>query len=506
MQSWQKALRPYRRRLRRETLKSAALTGLTAALAALAPSALCLRLLQRAIPWGAVIPLCLLFGAAAGGAFYALHRPTWRRTAARADELGLQNRAGTMVALADQDTLMARMQRQDAIQALSAHAPGDMRLPLPRGLLIALAGAAVCAALALLLPDGWLGGPPMPASQAEETEEARLARELLESLRKRIEEANLSEAERARLLSELAAAEAAARAGDMGLEQLAEVMRASGQLEQELDESAFETPWIEYLLTFDRTKALARAFIDGDVMALQRALAAEYQRVTSVSGTDQIIALMDLRAPIEQTLADHEPSDRDAYLAYVLANFGNDMMGAAEYVASRADPARVIYSAFSRLERQLITILNGVDVITEAEEDEDTVYIRQDGDGESGEDRQDTAAHGQQAGQDDPDPSAGLLLYTSDPDSMQGAGTGTRKQQHFAETEQVYEPSLDPYSAAYDPARAFRFSTDGVAVENGHIAYGQVYGVYYARLLDEMLRGVLPEELLPIIEAYFYGM
>ena len=63
-----------------------------------------------------------------------------------------------------------------------------------------------------------------------------------------------------------------------------------------------------------------------------------------------------------------------------------------------------------------------------------------------------------------------------------------------------------PKRYAYDPARAFRFSTDGVAVENGHIAYGQVYGVYYARLLDEMLRGVLPEELLPIIEAYFYGM
>ena len=92
------------------------------------------------------------------------------------------------------------------------------------------------------------------------------------------------------------------------------------------------------------------------------------------------------------------------------------------------------------------------------------------------------------------------------PDAMQGAGTGTRTQQHFQETEVIYEPSLDPYSASYDPVRAFRFQERGIESTDSHVSYGQVYGIYYARLLDAILEGNIPEELREAIEKYFYGL
>ena len=99
-----------------------------------------------------------------------------------------------------------------------------------------------------------------------------------------------------------------------------------------------------------------------------------------------------------------------------------------------------------------------------------------------------------------------FLLYASDPEGMRGAGTGTRLQQHYEDMEQIYEPSLDPYSTFYDMVREYNYNVNGIPIENAHISYGYIYGIYYARLLDGLMNGTVPEDMLSIVENYFYNM
>ncbi len=519
-----RALRPFVLRLFQETVIHAALAGGAAAVLGLGSTHLLRRIGEAAIAagktWAGALPAFLLSqknmpGALPGEGLVALgigaavfllvcvmRRPTYARAAERADSLGLMDRAATMVAFAGNASFLAGMQREDAIKALSERSAREIPLSHGGRRWGFLGGALLFLALSFLLPDSLFTRFLPEKASAEASEEERLAREILDNLRAQIEEADLAEEERLALLKALEAAESGMGEGDMGMWELAEVMAVSGTLEEELSAVTVTQRWVETLLLYDRLRPVAQAYIDKDAIGLQTALAKEYQTVTGVSGTEQIITLMDLKTVITNALTEHEPEDRDAYLAYVFDTFANDCMGAAEYVASHEDPSRVIYSAFSRLERRLLTEMNGVEILVLADEDEDTIFLKKEGEGESYE--EDTGRSGQLT--DEEQDGEMLMLYTSNPDAMQGAGTGTRAQQHFQETEVIYEPSLDPYSASYDPVRAFRFQERGIESTDSHVSYGQVYGIYYARLLDAILEGNIPEELREAIEKYFYGL
>lgn len=496
----QRALKPFVKRLWRETLLRAARAGWIFALTAFGALALNGRLARGGIPWG----LCL---AGSGGAFCLaalagclLGFPTLKKAAVRADSMGLMNRAATMAALKEDESCLAKAQRRDTVAHLAALNPKELPLRIPRRGWAALAGAAIWALLAVALPESLLQPQAEVSAQAEETEEARVARELLEALRQRILDAELSEEERQRLLDELEKAEAGMGEGPVTLDALAEVMQASGRLEEALEEEGAYQPWIYALLGKEKLAALAQAYIDKNDLRLQAALAVMKRGVTAPRDTAQIIALMDIKTAITEALEESPPDDNDAYLAYILADFANDMEGAAQYVASKADPAGVIDRAFTRAERQLLALMHSGMLLSEAEEDEDTAYIRRPQESDS---QEDTGAQGQagDGGQD-----AGLFLYSSNPDTMQGAGTGTRAQQHFQETEKIYEPSLDPYSVFYSPGWEYDYETRGVEIEDGHVAYGAVYGIYYARLLEDLTDGTVPPEALGPVEAYFYGL
>ena len=144
-----RALGPVKRRIRRNRLLSGAAAGLAAGLGA----AVLLRIVSFFVPLQDRLLLCgavaagVTLIAAAGNAL----RPVPDRTAAEAaDACGLKERAVT--ALETGDAPIHALQRRDALQALKALDPKQIRLKgLRRPLLAALCGAVLLGGL-LLIP------------------------------------------------------------------------------------------------------------------------------------------------------------------------------------------------------------------------------------------------------------------------------------------------------------------------------------------------------------------
>lgn len=71
-------------------------------------------------------------------------RPTEGKSAQRIDRLGLEERMITMVELQGDDSCIARLQREDAKQVLQGVAPKQLKIHMPKKILLFLLIAAVC--------------------------------------------------------------------------------------------------------------------------------------------------------------------------------------------------------------------------------------------------------------------------------------------------------------------------------------------------------------------------
>ena len=144
-----RALGPVKRRIRRNRLLSGAAAGLAAGLGA----AVLLRIVSFFVPLQDRLVLCgaLAVGVALMAAAGNALRPVADRTAAEAaDACGLKER--TVTALETGDAPIHALQRRDALKALNALDPKQIRLKgLRRPLLAALCGAVLLGGL-LLIP------------------------------------------------------------------------------------------------------------------------------------------------------------------------------------------------------------------------------------------------------------------------------------------------------------------------------------------------------------------
>ncbi|MDO5377181.1 MAG: hypothetical protein Q4G52_02495 [Clostridia bacterium] len=501
------ALTPYLRRLRAEALLRAILSGFLAGCAA----ELLFLLSMHAFASQPRASVCLALFAAAGllGAVlgYALcFRPTLRGAAGRLDAAGLEERIRTMVDCDPAATPLHRAQRADALSALTRFAPSRLSLRLPKRLFVlCLLGALAVAAVAALPYDRL---SPVPLEQPE-SEEMRLMREMLDSLRAQIEAANLEDEERNRLLAQLEEAGGAMLAGDGSLDQLAQITRAVGEITQELEEIEMFKSWVYRLTAYENLKPLAEALLREDAERTSAVLAEMEAGLLALSGQEQLDALMALKTPIQEELAAGEPDDSEAYLCYAFDSFANDMESAAVYLYSHLNPTLLIHSGFERMKSRMAMLLSGEAVLEEAEDSDDTLYVSRGGEDADLSAESDSASAG---GQGDGEGQAHQMLYSADPDGRWGAGVGTREQQYHADAERLVEPSLIPeLDGSYIPGAR---GEDGVAQlkpapeeeSEGSVPYDQVYGLYYAQLLDQIASYAIPEDAVEIVEAYFYGM
>ena len=134
-----KLFEKYYKRLAREGLTKSVLCGLLVGFSAMLVAAFCFWMAGTGLFWLAVIPFILGTAVSAPVFYYRKFKPTSSAVAARIDELGLEERMITMNELKNDDSYIARRQREDAVKSLGLVKADLIRLAVSVPLIVAVA-------------------------------------------------------------------------------------------------------------------------------------------------------------------------------------------------------------------------------------------------------------------------------------------------------------------------------------------------------------------------------
>lgn len=134
-----KLFEKYYKRLAREGLTKSVLCGLLVGFSAMLVAAFCFWMAGTKLFWLAVIPFALGTAGSAPVFYYRKFKPTSSAVAARIDELGLEERMITMNELKNDDSYIARRQREDAVKSLGLVKAELIKLAVSIPLIVAVA-------------------------------------------------------------------------------------------------------------------------------------------------------------------------------------------------------------------------------------------------------------------------------------------------------------------------------------------------------------------------------
>jgi len=474
-------LRRFRIKLMGQALVRSALWGLTAGAAALFVCSLWWHLRIK------TPPLIWLIGSFAAGFLIGfipcmwLYFPTRRRTAARLDETGLQERAGTMLAFRKQEGLMVELQRKDAAAHISATSLKKLRLRISLKELLALGISAVLCAGMLLIPYDLLAPPPEKPAEVSAWE--KQVHSMIDDLRQQIQDSYLTAEEQAALEAILAQLEQDLLSTDSQLEQAALIQQAEEDMQDVLYNSISRRIIGRALQQYDLTTALGAQLctdlpweISDEMETLKR----------------------DITIPTKQ-----------------LSKLANNITNALEI--SGVDSADMLYGAFYSFAEGLLGLLSStegpddtptwtmmdLDFLFEVAEQNIIEALEQQAHDEAEVAEMDTLI------------SSGLQSLLEENGEENGAQQGG-KQQSGGQSNKEPQGGKDG-TASGTPVGGLFDSGDGntdrtTMLEgiydplSGDVTYGEVFAAYYAQYLQALDNGEIPEDLRPYFERYFSSL
>lgn len=476
-----KLLRRFRWRLFLQSSVRSLLWGVTAGAAALFICSLCWHLLIQTPPF---IWLAGSFGAGfVLGVIPCMWMtfPTRRRTAARLDKAGLQERAGTMLQFAKQDSMMIKLQRKDAAQHIAKTSVRRLKLQISLKELLALGiTAALCAGM-LLIPYDLLAPPPEKPPEVSVWEEHVHAQ--IDTLRQQIRDSHLSAEAQAELEAILAQLEQDLLNTDSELEQAALIQQAQEDMQDVLYNNISRRIIGRALQQYDLTTALGAQIctdlpweISDHMENLKRDITKPTKQLTKLSNNISNAL----------TISGVEATD-GLYNAF--SEFATGLMDLANYTigpdAEQGWTMKDLDFLFEVAEQRIIEALEqqSHDEAEVAEMDSMISSSLQSLMEQAGENAP------QQGGQ-----------------KAQGSGQGNKKPQGGGDGSSTGTPVgglfddglLDDerttmLEGIYDPL-------------SGDVTYGEVFAAYYAQYLQALDAGEIPEELRPYFERYFSSL
>lgn len=508
-------LSPFQKRLRMEGMLSSLIWGLSGGMACAFLYLLVYHFMGRKPDDQDCLILLIAGMIILSSLLYAFHfRPTQRTTAKRLDAMGLEERIMTMVEFQNQDRAILQVQKADAKECLKKIKAEQVRIKIDvRGVICFL--IVLCFTIGIyFIPYTWFRAQQYENGQIM-SEEARMIQELLAEMRAKVENANLSDAERIRMMAQIEALEADWTQGEASLEALAEAMEASGELITQLDQIKELRGWAHVLWEFECLRPLAEAMMTGEMEAeIKPVVVKMYESVLYAEADRQLDQMNELDQSIKLALDMDPPNDDEAYLGMIFDTFANLLEEACSAVYSKnTTAARKIYNAYNNLESGLAYYYGGTELLetVTGEEAEHVVYYNSaqlvDEEGDAG-----VGMNGDSAGDEAQQPQEGderHLLYTSDQEALKGAGTGISYTQHFVETESIYEYSLDPTfredlipGIEDEDAEEDEFYQVPPEKNEGMVPYGQVIGNYYYKFYEQIQNEAIPEEWVNLVENY----
>ena len=138
-----KLFQKYYNRLVHEAMLKSVLCGLIIGFAATLVTAFCFWMIGFKFFWLAAVPLVAATAAATPVFYFRVFKPTTKVVASRIDELGLEERMITMNQLKNEDTYIAKRQREDALKSLSLVSADLLKIVVSVPMIVAVAVLAV---------------------------------------------------------------------------------------------------------------------------------------------------------------------------------------------------------------------------------------------------------------------------------------------------------------------------------------------------------------------------
>ena len=505
------ALRPYFRRLRKESLiKSIIISICIGAAVGLMVLALSYVLPIKIFFWHGVVAFCIS-AAISTLLIYNFIKPTIDNVATRVDELGLNEKVQTMLQFEDEDNAFANIQREDAIRSLIGLPPKQLRLNFSKRLLALCIALMVAFSLIGFLPNSHR--QELIEKEQQILKEIEKLEELLEKLEEEIEESNLPselKEEAQEIVEEL-------KETLKKEDKLSKKLSAINEAKEKLEEIAKKAKQEELnnvsdaLKQEEGTEGLGEAIESGDAEKVKEELKEILEDIRNTDESELKEKLADLSDSIENASKEATGDLKEALeeLAEKLKE------------ASKSKDISDLGESFEEFQKDLENVMDGedleIDDIEQLLEDMKKVQSDDQGEGNQGDGDGDGEGNGQGQGSDEGEGEGEGEGNPNDGDGKgkgQGSGAGKGDGKEVKEDVSIYDPYLmggdgdDVYVPGKkgEDGNVEKIELGEAELKEGTVPYDEVYRDYTERARQAMDRESVPEDIRSLIEKYFSSL
>lgn len=249
--------------------------------------------------------------------YFKIFRTTLDKTASRVDGMGLDERVITMLEFADSDNVIAQMQRQDTAAILQGVTPKKMKFAKTKVFIIlaSFMAAIACAAI-LMMSFSTVQAEEFKRQEEEKaaaadkepvlSEEDQRIKQMIEDLRKIIEEARIENSLRNKLNGMVDDLEERLKTLDTTIKKIAQISNTRDEIIKILEN---DIPY--QLQQHDTTKTLGEALDSDDITKIEKAFEDMYNSITVLAGQKKYDQLKQTAEDILQSIDDAEARDVD---------------------------------------------------------------------------------------------------------------------------------------------------------------------------------------------------
>ena len=477
-------MRPFRARIMAEALlRAACISGVLVLpvwlLLALAQRLLCLG--WTALPAWMMLAWVLLFAAA----YLLRYRVREKDAARRMDALCGMDRIATAVEFAGNESVLCRLQREDAARRLASIDSSALHIALPVPAAIACLILAAMIAAVPRLPQSMTQQAcaylieTIPGLRRQESEEAAALRGMIEALRSEVESGGLEEANKNALLARLDEMLVRLDDGYVDIAALQDIQTAMHGMQQTVRELTPRDTYMAAMIEFESLRLLGEAIYDQNIDVVTMILESLGRQLHEKVGMEQVNALMDLVYDIQASLAKPVRDNSQEQLRQGMMMFAGGLETAAEMVYNNRDNTKMIDAALDTVETYIRDYLG-----VEEEGERYDPYANR---------AYEMGAQGQS--------SAAL-----------DSAVQEEKPLSRTETEYIYNPPAALQASSYTPGalnesgQTQRIRAEERERPTGAVPYGEVYGSYYAQYLDMLSDESFPQALRETAETYMNGL
>ncbi len=407
--------------------------------------------------------------------FFFVYYPKRKKVARRIDDLGLQERASTLLEYRKETSEVFQMQRRDAVEKITSTDAKQLKLCIHKAEIICCAVCLYLAVCMAVLPyDVFAFGNEDIISAAEQEQNIK---DLIERLREEVRETDLDDDLKESLNDIIDKLEEDLKDSDSELEQAAKIEQTKQKMQELLDKAITKDEIGEALQKYELTRALGEAISKGN----SEKVSATLEELEGSLNENKTL-VKNLSDTLIKALEDSGVEESDT-LYTALLDFSSEL---SSIDTADNDFKSKLSTAFDNAETNILAALEKQATIESEKEklEESMDEAKDEALGNEKKDKnEDEEGEKPENGEKPDEEQSGEKPEGEMPEGEMPEGSGEGMGEGEGTGSSMTEGIYDPVS--------------------GSVAYGEVFAAYYAEYLEALESGNVSEELQEIIDKYY---